>query len=70
MQPESAQVFNGEDTIRWLATDIFGVPNSLVKSAGEMEQMKQQQLEMQQLQQGLATAQQGADVLETVNKMG
>tara|TARA_R110002124_G_scaffold235380_2_gene400711 strand:- start:3516 stop:5102 length:1587 start_codon:yes stop_codon:yes gene_type:complete len=69
MQPESAQVFNGEDTIRWLATDIFGVPNSLIKSAEEMEQIKQQQAEMQQLQQGLATAQQGADVLETVGKM-
>jgi hypothetical protein len=41
-----------------------------MKSSGEMEQLKQQQAEQQQMQQGLATAQQGADVLDTVSKMG
>lgn len=69
MQPEIAQVINGEDTIRWLG-DLFGVPTSLMKSSEEMEQLKQQQAEQQQMQQGLATAQQGADVLDTVSKMG
>lgn len=69
MQPETAQVINGEDTIRWLG-DMFGVPTSLLKSAEEMAQLKQQQAEQQQLQQGLDSAQQGAEVLDTVSKMG
>ena len=48
MQPESAQIINGEDTIRWLG-DMFGVPNSLFKSREDMEQMRQQQQQEQQL---------------------
>lgn len=66
MQPESAQVINGEDTIRWLG-DMFGVPNTLFKSPEDMEQMRQQQAEMQQMQQGLEAANQGADVLSKLN---
>jgi hypothetical protein len=66
MQPESAQVINGEDTIRWLG-DMFGVPNTLFKSPEDMEQMRQQQAEMQQMQQGLEAASQGADVLSKLN---
>tara|TARA_R110002153_G_scaffold71743_3_gene188471 strand:- start:3207 stop:4781 length:1575 start_codon:yes stop_codon:yes gene_type:complete len=63
MQPDSAQIINGEDTIRYLG-DLFGVPNSLFKSPEEMAQIKQQQQEMMQLQQGLQAAGQGADVLQ------
>tara|TARA_R110000803_G_scaffold52732_2_gene108473 strand:- start:13119 stop:14723 length:1605 start_codon:yes stop_codon:yes gene_type:complete len=72
MQPESAQIVNGEEAIRWLA-DMFGVPNSLIKTAEQMQALKQaqaeaqqQQQQMEQLQQGLAAAQQGADVAQTV----
>jgi len=70
MQPESAQIINGEDTIRWLG-DLFGTPNSLFKSEEEMEQMRQQQQQAQQmamLQQGLEAAGQGADVLSKLNQ--
>ena len=69
MQPDSAQIINGEDTLRWLG-DMFGVPNSLFKSKEEMEQIKQQQAEAAELQQGLATAQQGADVLQSAANIG
>jgi len=67
LQPESAQIINGEDTIRYLG-DLFGVPNSLFKSPEEMAQIKQQQQEMMQLQQGLQAAGQGADVLQKLTQ--
>lgn len=69
MQPESAMVVNGEDTIRWLG-DLFGVPTSLFKSEEEVATMKQQQQEAMQLQQGLAAADQGADVLQKLQAGG
>jgi hypothetical protein len=72
MQPESAQIVNGEDTIRWLG-DLFGTPNSLFKSEEEMAQIRQQQAEQQQmmqLQEGLAAAGQGADVLSKLSQGG
>lgn len=71
MQPDSAQIVNGEAAIRWLA-DMFGVPNTLIKSEEEMSAIKQQQAQqaqMQELQQGLQAAQQGADVVKTVGEI-
>ena len=69
LQPQSGEVFKGEDTIRWLS-DLFGVPHELLKTDEALADERQQQQQRQNLGDGLAAAEQGATVLEKVANAG
>ena len=63
VDPASASVLKGADTIRWLG-DLFGVPTSLFKSEEEVAQLQQQQMQQQQMQQQLEAADTGAGAVQ------
>ena len=74
IDPNSARVVNGAETIRWLA-DLFGIPTSLVKTEEQLQaiiQQEQQQMQMQQqmamLEQGAGAADKGASALKQLGE--
>jgi hypothetical protein len=59
IDPATARVVNGAETIRWLA-DLFGIPASLVKSKEELDQILAAEQAQARQQQELALLAQGA----------
>jgi len=67
ISPQSADVINGDKTLRWLA-DLFGLPSTLQNSEEAVTQKRQEQAQREQQAAALQAADVGAGALEKMSK--